>query len=346
VETLDVNFAADFTGDGKADLGFGKIHSGPSLVSGADILSKGSVCVLTPGHANSITPTSFNNTADDYRTWLSPRDFDGDGRPDLGVIRRIANGGYAGGVGYGISLILSHSFPVGTPLPAVFGQDSYRFTNVGPGVALGDLNGDGKSDLIYTSETFPQLNVFYGFRPLENPHMVIQSRDSNQPRVNLSLSVDGEPTEMRISGNIADAFKDQWIPYETALKVTLTSDIGDKSVRVQFRNSFKRESALVEEFIPLAVASQGVTVRTNRVKAGGRATLDCSLIQAGRIKAAVYNQAGEKVVDLLDEEHAPGVWPVEWDGRNSEGNPVASGFYILIVEVAGQETKTTILVQR
>jgi len=37
---------------------------------------------------------------------------------------------------------------------------------------------------------------------------------------------------------------------------------------------------------------------------------------------------------------------VEWDGRNSEGNPVVSGFYILITELDGKETKTTILVQR
>ncbi len=64
------------------------------------------------------------------------------------------------------------------------------------------------------------------------------------------------------------------------------------------------------------------------------------------VYSKTWRALGEKVLDLLDEEHAPGIWPVKGDGRNSEGNPVASGFYILIVEVAGQETKTTILVQR
>ncbi len=333
-----VRFAADITGDGKADIGL--FNGQPFLVSGANMLSMGPVSDLAPGHANSLTPSRFpvieNRTGD----WKMPQDFDGDGRLDLCAVWHLA------GTEHYISLILSHSFPVGPTLPNLFPPDSVQFTNAKNGVVFGDLNGDGKSDLIYQSETFPFVNIFYGYYPLENPRIIVQAQEPNQLRVHLSLPVDGEPTEMRLSGDIADAFKDQWIPYATSVKVTLTSDVGEKSVGAQFRNSFKRERALVKESVPLTVKSQGVTVRTNRVKAGGRASLDCSLTQAGRMKATVYNQAGEKVVDVLDEVHDPGIWPVEWDGRNSEGNPVTPGFYILITELDGQETKTTILVQK
>ncbi|MBK8575942.1 MAG: hypothetical protein IPN90_09790 [Elusimicrobia bacterium] len=96
----------------------------------------------------------------------------------------------------------------------------------------------------------------------------------------------------------------------------------------------------------MSVENQQATVRTNRIKSGGRAVVDCSLTSTGRIKAAVYNRLGEKVKDLLDEERGPGIWPVEWDGQNSEGHFVSPGFYVLVVDSAGQITKTTIVVQK
>lgn len=51
-------------------------------------------------------------------------------------------------------------------------------------------------------------------------------------------------------------------------------------------------------------------------------------------------------MDLLDEEHGPRIWAVEWDGQNNEGNFFSPGFCVLVVESSGQITKTTVVVQK
>jgi flagellar hook assembly protein FlgD len=46
-------------------------------------------------------------------------------------------------------------------------------------------------------------------------------------------------------------------------------------------------------------------------------------------------------------DHAPinrGANAVEWNGRDTEGNVVPSGLYILFIEVDGKVTKKTVMV--
>lgn len=344
VGSLDVNFAADFTGDGKADIGLSEF-SMPVMVSGADIISKGPVFTLTPGLANSLTPSSLPIIANRSGVWLLPRDFDGDGRPDLCVHWSSRAPVPASPYKYEISLILSHSFPTGSPLPEVFAQDSIKFTNTGDETGLGDLNGDGKSDLIYKSETFPLLNVFYGYRPLENPKIVVLPRGSIQVRVQMELSVDGEPTEMKVSGDITDNFKDQWIPFQPRLEVTFSSEEEAKEVTAQFRNAFGRESEAVSAPWSVAVGNSGVVTGTNLLRRGGLVTFDCPVDASGSLRASVYDSNGELVLDLLNQSVERGVYPVQWDGRNGQGYSVGKGVYFLVIDVNGGRTQKEILVE-
>jgi len=53
----------------------------------------------------------------------------------------------------------------------------------------------------------------------------------------------------------------------------------------------------------------------------------------------IYNILGEEVVTLVDERQRPGSYRVVWDGRNGEGNGVASGIYLCRLEVKGDRLK-------
>jgi hypothetical protein len=48
-----------------------------------------------------------------------------------------------------------------------------------------------------------------------------------------------------------------------------------------------------------------------------------------RIRVTVYDLLGREVSVLADENYAPGVYSVEWDGRNASGSAVPSGAYYL-----------------
>ena len=49
--------------------------------------------------------------------------------------------------------------------------------------------------------------------------------------------------------------------------------------------------------------------------------------ETSKIGLFVYNNRGQEVVSLLDEERPPGVYGVPWDGRNRLGRIVPSGIY-------------------
>jgi hypothetical protein len=53
----------------------------------------------------------------------------------------------------------------------------------------------------------------------------------------------------------------------------------------------------------------------------------------------LYNILGQKIRTLLDEEKLPGNYQVVWDGKNDQGEEVASGVYLYQLK-AGTFTKT------
>lgn len=62
-------------------------------------------------------------------------------------------------------------------------------------------------------------------------------------------------------------------------------------------------------------------------------------LTAGSYILKVYNSAGESVRSLRDTKASEGVYEtVEWDGRNGNGEPVASGVY-LIAYANGSKTR-------
>ena len=57
------------------------------------------------------------------------------------------------------------------------------------------------------------------------------------------------------------------------------------------------------------------------------------LVNALDLDLQVRNVAGALVRQLVYEKAAPGRYSISWDGRNDDGQPVASGVYVYVLRV-------------
>ena len=64
--------------------------------------------------------------------------------------------------------------------------------------------------------------------------------------------------------------------------------------------------------------------------------IEFSLLRRMSVRLTIRNILGEQVRVLLDEVRCAGTHSVVWDGRDSQGSPVASGVYIYSLESAGR----------
>jgi hypothetical protein len=68
----------------------------------------------------------------------------------------------------------------------------------------------------------------------------------------------------------------------------------------------------------------------------GGTTIPVGLREGGQVRIRVFDAGGRVVRTLIDENLPGGVRQVTWDGRNAQGIPVASGFYVVRVEAEGK----------
>ena len=59
------------------------------------------------------------------------------------------------------------------------------------------------------------------------------------------------------------------------------------------------------------------------------------LSTAGHVRVQVFNQLGQLVRVLVDEEHAPGSYYIAWNGKDQYNKPLASGVYLFRMEAEG-----------
>ncbi len=72
--------------------------------------------------------------------------------------------------------------------------------------------------------------------------------------------------------------------------------------------------------------------------------LEIDLAQPGKLKVVIYNRWGEKIAELYNQEAGSGTTRLTWDGKNSAGEIVASGVYLLFIDNADQQVKRRIAV--
>ncbi|MBT4611450.1 MAG: T9SS type A sorting domain-containing protein [Gemmatimonadetes bacterium] len=71
-----------------------------------------------------------------------------------------------------------------------------------------------------------------------------------------------------------------------------------------------------------------------------------AVAQGQDIELAIYNLAGQKVVQLVDGFRAPGQYSVSWDGGDERGQPLASGLYLYHLQSDGRvETRKLLLLR-
>lgn len=69
---------------------------------------------------------------------------------------------------------------------------------------------------------------------------------------------------------------------------------------------------------------------------GGTLTISLKAPDSGRVTVKVYNIAGELVRPVFEADVQAGLWfQAIWNGRNEDGDIVASGVYFVSVKGAG-----------
>ncbi len=68
---------------------------------------------------------------------------------------------------------------------------------------------------------------------------------------------------------------------------------------------------------------------------GQKMYLDVDVADPGPVKVKAFNLAGELVCTILQEDRGNGRTTVSWDGRNANGDAVASGVYFVLVDAPG-----------
>jgi hypothetical protein len=336
----------DFNGDHRGELllvflstftipaPFGSLHHYDHFLLEGSLLTSGKRISGDPSDPDYVPPHPVLSAMPSRGSSFG--DFDRDGRLDLLL---------------GQNLILSSDIAPG-PVSAITSPSLHFDTPEGfvPST-FADINKDGFDDLLFnldlgsTPGIYGGIFIVYGHRLLRNPSIHIRPRAVPSPHVSLALGVEGDPVDMMISGDITDTFREQWIPYATALDVTLSSPEGSKSVKAKFRNAVGRVSSQATDAWTLAAPSPKVAPLTNWVGGQGNvhAEFDCHLPEAGRVRAWVFDPRGFEIKNLFDADHPAGIFTLEWDGTNGNGRKVSPGVYYVVIDSNGRSQHRVIV---
>ena len=65
--------------------------------------------------------------------------------------------------------------------------------------------------------------------------------------------------------------------------------------------------------------------------------------QAAPVMVAVYDVAGRRIATLTDSDHDPGLYRLNWEGRDGSGNRVASGIYFYRLDIGSWSSTRKLL---
>ena len=75
-------------------------------------------------------------------------------------------------------------------------------------------------------------------------------------------------------------------------------------------------------------------------------TLHYALPEFEQVQLTIYSALGQKVKVLVDEPQAAGVYTVEWNGRDADGIPLASGVYLAYLRVGKMQQSQKLILMK
>jgi len=85
-------------------------------------------------------------------------------------------------------------------------------------------------------------------------------------------------------------------------------------------------------------------VRPNPLRASGE--IEYMMPKAGRVRLAAYDVTGREVAVLTASVQEGGRHTARWDGRDTFGNALRAGVYLLRLETAGRVTSRKLVIAR
>lgn len=91
-----------------------------------------------------------------------------------------------------------------------------------------------------------------------------------------------------------------------------------------------------------AYADPGLQVYPNPLR--DEAAVSFRVAEESTVKLTVYSLNNKSIRTLLSERYQPGAYTVQWDGKDEDGNRVASGMYLVRIQVGVHESTARIIV--
>ena len=235
-------------------------------------------------------------------------DFDGDGWPDLAVMN----------TGRDLRLAVLRNLEGNGFADAVY----YPLGRVKALTSL-DLDGDGDVDLVVAnwSEVSLSLLINQGDGTFERRDMPV----SAGPRSLVVADVDGDGDE--------------------DILVPTRSYDGMPEVNLFYNRTLER-TTWVEERADAVVPVRCVLYACYPNPFNATTLIPFDLAFSGRVTLTLYDVLGRKVHTLVEGTMSPGHYTISWDGRDDLGHPVASGQYLVRLQIGTfSESKTMTLVK-
>jgi hypothetical protein len=278
----------DLNADGRPDLA---VHG-----------SGGLSVLLATGAAGSFgAATGFAIGAGVYGG-VAVGDLNADGKRDLVV----ANYG-----GNTVSALLNTT-PNGAGTPTFAAHTDFAAGTNPWGVALGDMSGDGKPDLVVTNRYSNTVSILPG-----------NGVGGFDPRVDYCVGV--EPMGVAIGNLNADGRRDVALVHRGSSTLSVLFNSGSYVTAVEPPG--EREPSTFEMLAPRPNPARGEVIFT------------FTLPRADKVRIEVYDVAGRRVARVGDDRILPpGLHSLTWNGHTEAGPRLRSGFHMVRATVGSGST--------
>jgi VCBS repeat protein len=225
----------------------------------------------------------------------------------------------------------------------------YRAGDGPYGVAIADVSGDGNLDILTANYGGNSVSFLRNLaEPTTDVSVVTLSTEATPGRVRIEWYADGD--RILLATVYRRTTDSDWVlqghPEPDAnRRIIYEDDTVSPGVRYGYRlvvRDVTGYETAIETWVSVPAGRDGAPAVLRMESArpnpfGRQAELWYGLPRGGRVRLAVYDVQGRRVVSVVDRvESAAGWGSVVWDGRDAAGREVGSGTYFLRLEFGGE----------